>query len=45
VWVARKVQPLLKPFESDELIVYPVGLVVNSPSNDNPLCIQELSGN
>lgn len=48
LWLDTRVQdvagvlPLLQPFPVDDLVAYPVGLGVNSPSNDNPLCIQEL---
>lgn len=42
---ARKIQPLCKPFDSNDLIAYPVGFDVNSPSNDNPSCIKELPVN
>ena len=32
--------PLLRPYESDEMEAYPVSTVVNNPRNDGPECVQ-----
>lgn len=45
VWLDPKIQdpavllPLLKPYPSDEMLVYPVGRIVNSPRIDTPECV------
>ena len=33
------IQPLLRPFEEDEMIVDPVSTHVNKPTNDDSECI------
>jgi putative SOS response-associated peptidase YedK len=38
-----EVQPLLRPYPADEMSFYPVSPYVNSPFNDDPLCIEPLS--
>ena len=35
-------QPLLRPFRSEEMVYYSVSTLVNSPRNDNPKCIEPL---
>lgn len=35
-----ELKALLRPYPEDDLQVYPVSRMVNSPSNDSPLCIQ-----
>lgn len=35
-----RLQRLFRPFPLDELTVFPVGTRVNSPSNDDPSCVQ-----
>lgn len=48
VWLDPTIQdpaillPLLRPYPSDEMEVYPVSAKVNSPANDGPWCIQPL---
>lgn len=48
-WLDPKVQnpdslkPLLQPYRSEEMIVYPVSTKVNSPKIDSPECIKSLS--
>jgi putative SOS response-associated peptidase YedK len=32
--------PLLRPFPSDAMRAYPVGLLVNNPRNDAPACLE-----
>jgi putative SOS response-associated peptidase YedK len=39
---SKSLQPLLKPFHAEEMIVYPVDIIVNKPANDTPECIQPL---
>ena len=39
-----EVQGLLRPFPADEMTFYPVSTHVNNPRNEDPLCIQPLSG-
>jgi putative SOS response-associated peptidase YedK len=34
------VQAFLRPYPDEEMTAYPVGLHVNSPRNDDPLCVQ-----
>ncbi len=34
------VQTLLRPYPDEEMAAYPVGLRVNSPRNDDPVCVQ-----
>lgn len=36
---ADKLQPLLRPYESDKMAVYEVSTLVNKPANDSPECI------
>ena len=38
----EKLLPLLKPYSSEELTVYPVSRLVNSPANDNPGLVEPL---
>jgi putative SOS response-associated peptidase YedK len=35
-------QPLLRPYPSEEMTAYPVSTVVNNPRNDAPSCIEPL---
>ncbi len=35
----ERLQPLLHPYPSEELIAYPVSMRVNNPVNDTPDCI------
>ncbi len=37
-------QPLLRPYPSDETVAYPVSARVNNPANDTPECIEPLPG-
>jgi putative SOS response-associated peptidase YedK len=39
-----EVQDLLHPFPAEDMTFYPVSKHVNSPGNDDPLCIQPLTG-
>lgn len=39
----KLVTSLLQPFPSDPMETYEVSLIVNSPSNDRPECIEEVS--
>jgi putative SOS response-associated peptidase YedK len=49
-WLDRDMQdtaavvPLLRPYPSDALRAYPVGLLVNSPKNDGPGCLAPAQG-
>lgn len=36
-------QPLLQPYSDEEMTAYPVGTLVNKPSNDSPECINNTS--
>jgi len=36
----QRLEPLLRPFFSDELVMDPVSTYVNSPRNDDPRCIE-----
>ncbi len=36
---SEKLQPLLKPYTSDDMDAYPVSRFVNRPANDSPECI------
>lgn len=38
----ERLQPLLRPYASDELTAYPVSTLVNNPANDTPECIEPL---
>jgi putative SOS response-associated peptidase YedK len=38
----RKLQPLLSPFDPDEMEAYPVSTLVNRPSNDVERCIERM---
>ncbi len=38
----QRLQPLLRPYSSDDLAAYPVSTRVNNPANDTPDCIQPL---
>lgn len=42
---ATDLQPLLRPYASDAMTLYPVSLTVNSPSHDTPDCIQPIEKN
>jgi putative SOS response-associated peptidase YedK len=35
--------PLLRPYDAEAMVAYPVRPVVNSPANDSPLCIEPLT--
>jgi putative SOS response-associated peptidase YedK len=39
---ADRLQPLLHPYSAEEMNAYPVSRWVNSPSNDDPKCIEPL---
>ncbi|HUU84117.1 MAG TPA: SOS response-associated peptidase [Phycisphaerae bacterium] len=39
---ASRVQPLLRPYQPDDLIAHPVGTHVNSPRNEDPRCTEPL---
>jgi putative SOS response-associated peptidase YedK len=39
---SRKLQPLLSPFDPDEMDAYPVSTLVNRPSNDVERCIERV---
>lgn len=39
----EKVQPLLRPYPSREMVAYAVSTWVNKPSNDTPACVEPLS--
>ena len=34
--------PLLRPYPSEAMVAYPVGTLVNSPTNDVPECVVEV---
>jgi putative SOS response-associated peptidase YedK len=36
----KLLEPLLRPFPSEELVVYPVNKVVNNPKNEDPRCVE-----
>ena len=38
----EKLQSLLRPYPADEMTAYPVSTLVNSPRNENPMCIDAL---
>jgi putative SOS response-associated peptidase YedK len=38
----QRLQPLLRPYPSAEMMAYPVSLFVNRPQNDDPRCIEPL---
>lgn len=42
---AERLLPLLHPHPREEMTTYAVGLVVNSPSNDSPRCVEPVSNN
>jgi putative SOS response-associated peptidase YedK len=37
--------PLLRPYPHEEMAAYAVSLLVNSPSNDTPRCVEPVSSN
>lgn len=37
---SERLQPLLRPYPSEEMMAYPVTARVNNPSNDTPDCIE-----
>jgi putative SOS response-associated peptidase YedK len=37
---AERLLPLLRPYPGEEMTTYAVGLMVNSPSNDSPRCVE-----
>ncbi len=39
----QTLQPLLKPYESEAMMTYPVSSLVNNPANKQPECCQEKS--
>lgn len=39
---SEKLDPLLKPYPSEEMEIYPVSTVVNNPRNDHAACIRPL---
>jgi putative SOS response-associated peptidase YedK len=40
---AQPIQPLLRPFRDDALVANPVSRLVNSPSHDDPRCVEPQS--
>jgi putative SOS response-associated peptidase YedK len=40
---AELLQPLLRPYPSENMIAYPISTWVNSPRNEGPQCIEPLS--
>jgi putative SOS response-associated peptidase YedK len=38
----EQLQPLLRPYSTQEMLTYPVSTVVNKPSNDNTECIKSI---
>jgi putative SOS response-associated peptidase YedK len=42
---AERLLPLLCPHSSEEMTTYAVSLMVNSPSNDSPRCVEPASEN
>ncbi len=36
----ERLQPLLRPYPSEEMVAYPVSTRVNNPANDEPGCIE-----
>jgi putative SOS response-associated peptidase YedK len=42
VAVPEQLKPLFKPYHSDQMEMYPVSDLVNSPKNDSPECIKQL---
>ena len=44
MWEADLLLPLLAPYPDDLMEAYPVSRFVNRPTNDDPRCIQSLSG-
>lgn len=38
----EQLQPLLRPYSTQEMLAYPVSTVVNKPSNDNAECIKSI---
>jgi putative SOS response-associated peptidase YedK len=40
---AELLQPLLRPYPSEEMEAYPISRFVNSPGNDGPKCIEPLA--
>jgi len=40
---AELLQPLLRPYPSENMIAYPISTWVNSPSNEGPQCIEPLA--
>jgi putative SOS response-associated peptidase YedK len=43
--LAERLLPLLRPYPREEMATYAVSLMVNSPSNDTPRCVEPVSGN
>jgi putative SOS response-associated peptidase YedK len=41
---AGELVPLLRPYPSDAMRTYPVGLLVNNPRNDGPGCLAPAQG-
>ncbi len=39
---AERLQPILRPYPVEEMVVYPVSTRVNNPANDTPECIDPL---
>ncbi|MGJ3252638.1 MAG: SOS response-associated peptidase [Elainellaceae cyanobacterium] len=40
---AKSLQPLLRPYDAQQMIHYPVSMVVNNPQNDSPECIRAIA--
>jgi putative SOS response-associated peptidase YedK len=39
----KLLEPLLRPYPSEELVVHPVTNLVNNPRNENPGCVEPLT--
>jgi len=42
VHLSKLLTPLLRPYAHEEMTVYAVSALVNSPSNDGPRCVEPL---
>ncbi len=40
-----ELQPMLRPYDSEAMLAYPVSTRVNSPRNDDIECLTALQGN
>ena len=39
---AERLQPLLHPYPTEEITVYPLSMLVNKPANNTPSCMEPL---